>query len=112
MTFKINRKNALSINLFYLQDKNPQEYSITNPIIDNQGMLSQSYENPIQHFGFNSKLINTENEWNFGFLNKNELLKSRILNDGSELQFDDFSFSNNIEYNNKDFFVFRKYSFF
>ncbi|WP_190246232.1 TonB-dependent receptor [Gelidibacter gilvus] len=110
-TFRINRKSTFSLNMFYLQDKNPQVYATNNPIIENQGVISQSYNNPIRHFGFNSKLISTKSQWNFGFLNKNEKLISEILNDESKLLSEDFDFYNNIKYNNNDFFVYREYDF-
>lgn len=110
-TIRVNAKSALSVNLFYLQDKNPQDYSTNNPIFGNQGIITQSFENPIRHYGFNSKLISKSNEWNFGFLNKDEKIISETLNDGSQIQFEDFIFSNNLVYNGKDFFAFRQYSF-
>ncbi|MBU2920275.1 hypothetical protein KO504_02900 [Winogradskyella psychrotolerans] len=110
-TFRVSGKSALSINLFYLQDKNPQGYSTSNPIFDDQGIITQSYENPIRHYGFNSKLISKTHEWNLGFLIKDEKIISKTLNDGSELQFEDLTFYNNLTNTSKDLFVYRQYLF-
>ncbi|MDG4715416.1 carboxypeptidase-like regulatory domain-containing protein [Winogradskyella marincola] len=111
-TFKMNRKNALTLSAFFLQDKNPQIYFTTNPIIDGQEAVFQQYENPIMHFGVYSKLISNKSQWNFGFVNKDEKLNSKVLNESGEiLQVDDFNFINKLKYNSKDFFVFREYNF-
>ncbi|NRR92656.1 hypothetical protein HSX10_13865 [Winogradskyella undariae] len=110
-TFRVNEKRALSLNFFYLQNKNPQNYSTSNPIFDDQGIINQSYENPIRHYGFNSKLVGETSEWNLGFLNKDEKIISKTLNDGFELQFEDFTFSNNLTNTSKDLFVYRRYLF-
>lgn len=111
-TFKINKMNALKLSTFFVQDKNPQTYTTTNPIIDGQDIVYQVYENPIRHFGIYSKLINKKSEWNLGIINRDEELNSKVFNENDEiLQLDDFNFTNSLIYNSKDFFVFKEYHF-
>lgn len=112
ISLRLNANKALAISSFFVQDNNPQFYSVSDLSSNNNNSLNQTYENPITHYGAHARIISKSDEWNFGFINKIENINSLVLRNNLPFVYEDFYFINDLDYSNLNIYLFKENEFY